>query len=116
MTKIILAVYGVLMLGGGFFGYAKAGSKMSLIMGIVSAVFIFAGLYLSRSNVRVGYGLIAATSVLLTFTFLIRLVKTGSFIPSGMLVILSVIAVIISIKQLMGKSILGSASNFPKHQ
>ena len=33
MAKIILAVYGVLMLGGGFMGYAKAGSKMSLIMG-----------------------------------------------------------------------------------
>ena len=48
MAKIVLAVYGVLMLGGGFMGYAKAGSKMSLIMGTVSAIVIFTGLYLSK--------------------------------------------------------------------
>jgi len=103
MAKIILAVFGVLMLGGGFMGYAKAGSKMSLIMGIVSSIVIFAGLYLSKSNRQMGYGLISMMSVLLVVTFIIRLVKTGSFMPSGMLVILSIIAVIVSIKQLIGK-------------
>ena len=103
MAKIILAVYGVLMLGGGFMGYAKAGSKMSLIMGTVSAIVIFTGLYLSKANTKMGYGLISAMSTLLVGTFIIRLVKTGSFMPSGMLVILSIIAVIVSIKQLMGK-------------
>jgi len=41
MAKIVLVVYGVLMLGGGFMGYVKAGSKMSLIMGAVSASVIF---------------------------------------------------------------------------
>ena len=102
MANIILAVYGVLMLGG-FMGYAKAGSKMSLIMGIVSAIVIFTGLYLSKGNTQIGYGLISAMSGLLVVTFIIRLVKTGSFMPSVMLVILSIIAVIVSIKQLMGK-------------
>jgi len=47
--------------------------------------------------------LISVMSALLVVTFIIRLVKTGSFMPSGMLVILSIIAVIVSIKQLMGK-------------
>ena len=103
MAKIILAVYGVLMLGGGLMGYAKAGSTMSLIMGTVSAIVIFTGLYISKSNTNMGYGLISVMSALLVVTFTIRLVKTGSFMPSGMLVILSIIAVIISIKQLMGK-------------
>jgi len=103
MAKIVLAVYGVLMLGGGFMGYAKAGSKMSLIMGTVSAIVIFAGLYLSKANTQIGYGLISAMSTLLVGTFIIRLVKTGSFMPSGMLVILSIIAAIVSIKQFMGK-------------
>jgi len=103
MANIVLAVYGVLMLGGGFMGYAKAGSMMSLIMGIVSSIVIFAGLYLSKSNTRMGYGLISMMSAILAVTFIIRLVKTGSFMPSGMLVILSIIAVIVSIKQLMGK-------------
>jgi len=84
-------------------GYAKAGSMMSLIMGIVSSIVIFAGLYLSKSNTQMGYGLISMMSALLVATFIIRLVKTGSFMPSGMLVILSIIAVIVSIKQLMGK-------------
>ena len=36
-------------------------------------------------------------------TFIIRLVKTGSFMPSGMLVILSIVAVVVSVKQFMGK-------------
>ena len=103
MAKIVLVVYGVLMLGGGFMGYAKAGSKMSLIMGIVSAIVIFTGLYLSKGNTQIGYGLISVMSGLLVVTFIIRLVKTGSFMPSGMLVILSIIAVIVSVKQLMGK-------------
>ena len=103
MIKIILAVYGVLMLGGGFIGYAQAGSKMSLIMGFVSAAIIFAGLYLSRSNMRVGYRLVAAMSTLLTVTFLIRLMKTGSFMPSGLLAILSVLAVIVAVKPIMEK-------------
>ena len=44
MAKIILAVYGVLMLGGGFMGYAKAGSKMSLMIGIVSAMVHLPGI------------------------------------------------------------------------
>lgn len=103
MEKIVLAAYGVLMFGGGIMGYAQAGSKMSLIMGIFSSVVIFAGLYLSKSNSQKGYGLITAMSALLTVTFLVRLVKTGSFMPSGMLVMLSVIAVIVSARQFMGK-------------
>jgi len=103
MEKIVLAVYGVLMLGGGFMGYAKAGSKMSLIMGIVSSIVIFAGLYLSKSKTRLGYGLITSMSFLLVITFLMRFVETGSFMPSGMLIILSIIAAIVSSKQLLGK-------------
>ena len=39
-AQIVLAVYGVLMFGGGLMGYVKAGSKISLIMGIVSAVLL----------------------------------------------------------------------------
>ena len=103
MAKIILVVYGVLMFGGGFMGYVKAGSKMSLIMGTVSAIVIIVGLYLSKANTQMGYGLISAMSALLVVTFIIRLVKTGSFMPSGMLVILSIIAVVVSVKQFMGK-------------
>ena len=100
-AQIVLAVYGVLMFGGGLMGYVKAGSKMSLIMGTVSAVIIFSGLYLSKAKKKVGYSLIASMSTLLSVTFVIRLVKTGNFMPSGMLVILSVIAAIVSIKQLV---------------
>jgi len=53
---------------------------------------------------KMGYGLISAMSTVLVVIFIIRLVKTGSFMPSGMLVILSIIAAIVSIKQLMGNN------------
>lgn len=84
-------------------GYVKAGSKVSLIMGAVSAIVIFTGLYLSKANMKMGFGLISAMSALLVATFIVRLVKTGSFMPSGMLVILSIIATVVSVKQFMGK-------------
>ena len=102
-SKIFLAVYGVLMLLGGYMGYIKAGSKISLISGILSGILIFVGIYLSASNHQLGLGIIAATSGVLILTFAIRFMKTKSFMPSGMLIILSLIALGIALRELLKK-------------
>ncbi len=97
---IILGIYGLLMLAGGVIGYKKAGSKMSLIMGIVSSVFIFIGLYLTQASPAKGYTLIAVMAVFLLGVFIKRFIKTKSFMPSGMLVIVNLLALVICLLKL----------------
>lgn len=100
--KIILIIYGVLLIGGGFLG-AKAGSKVSLIMGVLSGALILGSVYWMGHNLKAGYGLILAVSGILSFTFLLRLVQTHKFMPSGMLLILSAIVLILSIRYFISK-------------
>ena len=89
VVKIIFLIYGILMLGGGVMGYVKAHSKPSLIMGIISGILIFIGVYLMGSNAKTGMMLVTAVSGMLTMVFLLRLLKTHAFMPSGMLRLLS---------------------------
>jgi len=103
MTQIFLMTYAVLMLGGGIMGYVKAKSTMSLIMGIISMILIFLGLFVSQSNMQAGFCLIATTSTVLVATFIVRWIKTKKFMPSGMLVALSLIAVALCVKQLLAQ-------------
>ncbi len=87
--KIVLSIYGILMLGGGIMGYVKAHSKPSLIMGILSGILVFIGVYLLGCNVKTGITLVTALSAVLTVVFLLRLLKTQAFMPAGMLLLLS---------------------------
>ena len=98
--NLILSIYGILLLAGGFMGYKKAGSKISLIMGILSSILVFAGLYMAQTSAKNGYTMIAVTAAFLTGVFIKRLIKTKSFMPSGMLVIMSLIALVISLLQI----------------
>lgn len=95
--QFIFSVYSVLMLGGGFMGYKKAKSTASLVMGIISAVAIGAGVFCTFSNAVLGYLIIAVMSSVLTVTFLIRFLKTKKMMPAGMLLILSALASALSI-------------------
>jgi len=81
-------------------GYKKAGSKISLIMGIVSSVFIFMGLYITQQAPTKGYTLIAVMAVFLLGVFIKRFIKTKSFMPSGMLVIVNLLALVICLLKL----------------
>ncbi len=98
--NIFLGIYGVLLIGGGFMGYKKAGSKMSLIMGLISGALVFLGLYLTQTSPKNGYTLIAITSAFLTGVFIKRLIKTKAFMPSGMLIVLSLLALVVSMLML----------------
>ena len=91
MTTVFV-IYGVLMLLGGIFGFVKAGSKASLIVGIISGILIFAGVALLGSAYTAGRAILTFTSFILSGVFGIRLFKTRKFMPSGMLLILSLVA------------------------
>ena len=88
----VFVIYGALMLAGGIFGFVKAGSKASLILGIISGVLIFAGVALLGPAHTTGRAILAFTSFILSGVFGIRLFKTRKFVPSGMLLVLSLIA------------------------
>jgi uncharacterized membrane protein (UPF0136 family) len=94
MTMTMQAIrYSILLLSslilvGGVIGYTKAKSKASLIAGIVSAVLLDLCFALTSYDVRTG--LVASLFVIacLDVIFVVRLVKTAKFMPSGMLLAL----------------------------
>lgn len=88
MGRIGIAVYGVLMAGGGIGAFLKSGSKPSIISGVSSAVVL--GVMYAQNNVQGAL----ITAAVLSVVFLARLVKTKKFIPAGLLFTLSVLATI----------------------
>ncbi len=89
MDKLIITAYGLFLFMGAYFG-AKAGSKISMIMGLVSGALVFAGLYLTGTNARNGFFYLTLVSGFLTGIFIMRLLKTHKFMPSGMLLAITV--------------------------
>lgn|SRR5262245_47194677 len=95
LGQIVLLVYALLMLVGGFIGYKAAGSSASLWAGAGSAAVLAAAWLLSRSAPAVGFGLGAVTSLALVVVFGMRLAKTGKMMPSGMLLAVSVVSFLV---------------------
>ena len=102
IAKIILSVYGVLLLSGAYFGM-KAGSKISLIMGLVSGALVLLNVYYIGTSPACAYKGLTAISGILCVVFIIRLIKTQKFMPSGMLLLMSVIALAVSLSQILKK-------------
>ena len=103
LFKIALVVYGLLILAGGFMGWAKAGSQASLIAGVVSSVLIFWGTYLLGTTPKAGRIVVTVVSALLSIVFVLRFLKTHAFMPTGMLLLLSVAVLGLCISQLLRK-------------
>ena len=95
-------IYGLFSIFGGITGYRKAGSKVSLISGVISGVLLLVGAFLLGDANPVG-GLIAfIVSLVLVIVFAIRLAKTRKFMPAGLMVILGVINVALLLPFLRG--------------
>jgi len=88
--KIILIAYGLFLIAGGYFGFKK-GSVVSLAMGVGSGLLIFLGLWISTFNARGSWIFLSAVTGFLGLVFLIRLLKTQAFMPSGMLLTVAVV-------------------------
>ena len=100
LSLAALTVYGLLLFIGAYFGW-KAGSRISLISGTTSGVITLLGVYLAQSEPTRGYAILTLVSGILSITFLMRWVKTRKMMPSGMLLLMSLAAVAISIKNFL---------------
>lgn len=86
VARNAIAVYGVVIAGGGIGAFLKSGSKPSIISGVTAGIVLAAAYF--KDSVPVALG----TAVALTLVFAIRLVKTKKFMPAGMLCIASLAA------------------------
>ena len=92
-ASIIVYVYAALVVVGGFIGYLKAKSLLSLIMGLVSGLALFAAGYGMRTSQFWGLPLAAALTLLLLVFFGLRYAKSSprAFMPGGLMAILSLL-------------------------
>ena len=102
LAKIALPLYGLFLVIGAYFGW-KAGSRISLIMGLTSGTLILICAVLAKANPTTGYGAGSAIAGILVVTFLIRLIKTHKVMPSGALMAVSILVLIILVDELMRK-------------
>ena len=102
MTAATLAtlIYGFLCAIGGIIGYVKANSQVSLISGLVSGLLLLACGFLQLRGLAWATPAAFAIAVLLVITFVVRLVKTGSFMPAGLMVIAGTATAIILLLKL----------------
>ena len=99
MNNYIILAYALFLFTGAYFG-GKAGSKVSVIAGIASGVCVLVGLWLIKLNAQYGYGFLVLISALLTTTFAIRYFKTLQFMPSGMLLVVTLLFFIFCLKSI----------------
>ncbi len=90
IAAITTLVYGILSIVGGMIGYKQAGSKVSLISGVISGLLLLVGAYLLFGGVYPGPTLSGVVSLLLVVVFVVRLIKTKKFMPAGLMVICGV--------------------------
>lgn len=86
-----LSAYAVIILLGGIMGFVKAQSLASLIMGTSFSLLLLASILGIRKSLSIGfYGAFGLTMVLSTF-FAYRFVYTQQFMPSGLMLCLSLL-------------------------
>jgi uncharacterized membrane protein (UPF0136 family) len=88
----ILWIYIVLLLVGGLIGFLKAGSKVSLITSAISAALLVITAIPGLFQPEFRRGLADAIMAALLVVFAIRLTKTKKFMPSGLMLILTIAA------------------------
>lgn len=89
MALYVLSIYAALLLIGGLIGYAKSCSIISLILGSISALGLVSAMLLIKAKNPKGYWLAKGISALLAALFAYRFWLTGSLMPAGMMLSVS---------------------------
>lgn len=89
--NIVFWSYIVLLLIGGLIGFLKAGSKVSLITSAVAAALLTLTRLHGVFDYNFGRNLATVIMAALLVVFAIRLTKTKKFMPSGLMLVLTVV-------------------------
>jgi uncharacterized membrane protein (UPF0136 family) len=102
-AKIYFIVFGLLTIVGGVMGYVKAGSTMSIIAGSIAGILLLIAACLLPGKLMLGLTLAAVVSIALAGRFVPVFIKTGHFMPAGLMSVLSVMGIIAAIVAWMKK-------------
>ena len=92
---IVILLFGLLVLGGGIIGYATAGSVASVIAGSAFGLgLLVSGLGVLRRK-ELGFVFAPLITLFLTAFFAYRLIQSGDFIPSGLMGVLGLVALVL---------------------
>lgn len=92
---IVILLYGLLVFSGGIIGYVTAGSMASVIAGGVFGLMLLAsGVGVLRGK-AMGFLMAPALVVLLMAYFGYRFAQSGEFMPSGLMGVLGLVALIL---------------------
>ena len=89
VASLVILIYGAILVVGGFIGWRLSGSRTSFTTSLISAALLSVAYRFSRIYPRPGYLLGMAICLGLAAMFGRRLKKTGKFLPSGILLLLS---------------------------
>jgi uncharacterized membrane protein (UPF0136 family) len=96
-AKIYFIIFGLLTIVGGVIGYVNKGSMASIVAGSISGILLLLAAFLLPGNALAGLALGGIVSLLLAGRFVPAFLKTGGFMPAGMMSVLSVIGLIVAI-------------------
>ena len=92
--------YGLLTGAGGIWGYIKSKSKPSLILGCLSSILLLVASGMQIQGNIAGLIISKIVVLLLIAVFTLRLIKTGKFMPSGIMSIAGIATLICLFTQL----------------
>ena len=98
--KYFALIYGILTIIGGVIGYATKGSTVSLMAGGISGLLILLCAFAYLKGQRAGIIGLAVMAVALLGFFTPRFLEHFAFMPAGLMVVLSIIALIGSLLDL----------------
>lgn len=90
-----ILIYGLLVLLGGVMGYFKAKSQASLLSGVGSGIALLITWFVCRQFPLIGLGLATLLGLILLGVFIRRFLKTRAFMPSGLMIVLSLSATVV---------------------
>ena len=100
MASYYILIFGILMIVGGIMGYVKARSLPSIFSGVAFGLILIVTSYLMMQGSIRAAQFALGLSVVLIFIFVQRFKASKKFMPAGLMLILSGLAVII-----LGKSL-----------
>ena|SRR5579872_722658 len=99
-ASLMLFIYAFLIFLGGIIGYIKAGSGMSLMMGLVFGTLLMICALAIYKRKIVGIWIALGLVIILDAFFTYRFMKTQSFLPSGLFSLLSLVTLFLMIFEL----------------